>query len=81
MADKISGRILSCDGRLKVLEYLWGRYDFPFEKFFNDTVDESVLDWKAKGAQPKLTDSSVQSRLDSTLGKNVIIVPPVLEEK
>lgn len=62
-------------------EYLWGRYDFPFEKFFNDTVDESVLDWKAKGAQPKLTDSSVQSRLDSTLGKNVIIVPPVLEEK
>lgn len=62
-------------------EYAWGRYDFPFEKFFSDTVDESILDWKAKGAPPKLTDSSVQSRIDSTLGKNVIIVPPALEEK
>ena len=62
-------------------EYFWGRYDFPFEKFFSDTVDESILDWKAKGAPPKLTDSSVQSRIDSTLGKNAIIVPPALEEK
>ncbi len=59
----------------------WGRYDFPHEQFFNDNVDESVLDWKPTGAEPKLTDKSVQSRIDSTLGKKAIVVPPALEEK
>lgn len=59
----------------------WGRYDFPHEQFFNDNVDESVLDWKPTGAAPKLTDKSVQSRIDTTLGKKAIVVPPALEEK
>ena len=59
----------------------WGRYDFPHEQFFNDNVDESVLDWKPTGAEPKLTDKSVQSRIDTTLGKKAIVVPPALEEK
>ena len=60
---------------------VWERYDFPHEKFFSDEVDESVLDWKPIGAEPKLTDASVQSRIDSTLGKKAIVVPPTLEEK
>ena len=57
------------------------RYDFPHEKFFSDKVDESVLDWKPSGAEPKLADASVQSRIDSTLGEKAIVVPPALEEK
>jgi len=65
----------------KIPQGVWGRYDFPHEKFFSDELDESVLNWKPKGAAPKLTDPSVQSRIDSTLGKMSIVVPPALEEK
>ncbi len=65
----------------KIPQGAWQRYDFPHEKFFCDEVDESVLDWKPTGAEPKLTDASVQSRIDSTLGKKAIVVPPALEEK
>ena len=65
----------------KIPQGAWQRYDFPHEKFFSDKVDESVLDWKPSGAEPKLADASVQSRIDSTLGKKAIVVPPALEEK
>jgi len=58
-----------------------GRLDFPHEKFFSDKVDESILDWKPTGAEPKMTDESVQSRYGATLGKESIVVPPALEEK
>lgn len=60
---------------------VWERNDFPFEKFFEDDVDESVLNWKPMGQDPDMGDSSVQSRLDSTLGGKAIVVPPELEEK
>lgn len=65
----------------KIPQGTWQRYDFPHEKFFSDEVDESVLDWKPIGEDSKLTDASVQSRIDSTLGKKAIVVPPALEEK
>ena len=65
----------------KIPQGTWERYDFPHEQFFNDNVDESVLDWKPTGAEPKLTDKSVQSRIDTTRGKKAIVVPPALEEK
>ena len=60
---------------------VWERNDFPFEKFFEDDVDESVLNWKPMGQDSDMADSSVQSRLDSTLGGKAIVVPPELEEK
>lgn len=59
----------------------WQRMDFPFEKFYANKVDESVLNWTPKGAAPAMTDSKVQSRLDSVLGQHSIVVPPALEEK
>ena len=65
----------------KIPQGAWQRYDFPHEKFFSDELDESIIDWKPTGAEPKLTDASVQSRIDSTLGKKAIVVPPALEEK
>ena len=60
---------------------VWERYDFPHEKFFSSEVDESILNWQPAGAAPKLSDASVQSRLNSVLGKNAVVVPPALEEK
>lgn len=65
----------------KIPQGAWQRYDFPHEKFFADELDESIIDWKPTGAEPKLTDASVQSRIDSTLGKKAIVVPSALEEK
>lgn len=62
-------------------EGIWGRNDFPFEKFFSDNVDESVLGWKPNGAEPADDDSSVVARRNSTLGKKAVVVPPELEEK
>ena len=60
---------------------IWGRNDFPYEKFFKDNVDESVLDWKPNGAEPADDDRSVVARRNSTLGKKAVVVPPELEEK
>ena len=65
----------------KISQGVWERNDFPREKFFQDEVDDSILDWKPSGADPAMTDPSVQSQLDSILGKKSIIVPPELEEK
>lgn len=60
---------------------VWCRNDFPVEKFFQDDVDESVLEWNPIGAEPDMADASVQNRLNSVLGQYVINVPPELEEK
>lgn len=65
----------------KISQGLWERNDFPFEKFFDDEVDDSILDWKPSGQEPAMSDSQVQARLNSTLGEKSIIVPTVLEEK
>ena len=51
------------------------------QRLVEDDVDESVLNWKPMGQDPDMADSSVQSRLDSTLGGKAIVVPPELEEK
>ena len=60
---------------------IWERKDFPAERFFDDELNESVLEWQPSGKEPAMADTSVQSRLDSTLGKKAIVVPPELEEK
>lgn len=64
-----------------ILQGTWERNDFPYERFFDDEVNESVMSWRPSGKEPKMSDASVQSRLDSTLGKKAIVVPPELEEK
>ncbi len=65
----------------KIPNGIWERNDFPCEKFFSDDVDESTLSWTPSGPNPAMTDSHVQSRLNSTLGGKSILVPPELEEK
>jgi hypothetical protein len=65
----------------QISQSVWDRNDFPFEEFFQNEVDESVLNWRSSGKEPTMSDSQVQTRLDSTLGQKSIIVPPELEEK
>ena len=60
---------------------LWGRNDYPWDKYFSENADASVLDWKPSGAEPVMLDSKVQAKINSTIGKKAIVVPPELEEK
>ena len=65
----------------RISQGAWDRNDFPFERFFSDNVDESILNWTPSGAEPSANSPEVQSRWGSTAGKKAIIVPPALEEK
>lgn len=65
----------------KIPQNVWERNDFPFEQFFNDKVDENILNWTPSGKEPSMSDSGVQTRLNSTLGRKAIVIPPSLEEK
>lgn len=65
----------------KISASAWERNDYPFEIFFGDEVDESVLDWKPTSQEPSMLDAKVQSKLNEAKGKYAVIVPPELEEK
>lgn len=65
----------------KISQGAWDRNDFPFERFFSDNVDESILNWTPSGAEPSANSPEVQSRWNSTAGKKAVIVPPALEQK
>lgn len=65
----------------KIDDSLWGRNDYPWDKYFSNNADDSVLDWKPSGAEPAMLDSKVQAKINSTIGKKAIVVPPELEEK
>lgn len=65
----------------KIDAALWGRTDYPFDKYFKEPADQSVLDWKPTGPQPPMLDPKVQAKIGSTLGKTAIVIPPELEEK
>ena len=59
----------------------WERNDYPFEKFFEDEVDEAVLGWTPTSQNPSMLDSNVQARLNAARGKYAVLVPPALETK
>ena len=65
----------------KISQGIWERNDFPFERFFSDKVDESILGWKPTGPEPSDFDPKVISRRSSVAGQMSIIVNPALEEK
>ena len=59
----------------------WERNDYPFEKFFEDEVDESVLGWTPTSQDSSMLDSGMQARLNAARGKYAVIIPPELETK
>ena len=59
----------------------WVHEDFPFDQFFADSVDDSVLDWKPARANPSQLAPDIQAKISGTLGKHAIVVPPALDEK
>lgn len=65
----------------KINATAWERNDYPFEAFFEDEVEESVLEWNPTSQDSSMQDSRVQARLNAARGKYAVIVPPELEEK
>ena len=65
----------------KIDASLWQRNDYPFEKFFEEQADTSILDWKPSAKEPSMTDGKVQARLNAARGKYAVILPAQLEEK
>lgn len=65
----------------KISASLWQRNDYPFEMFFEDELDEKVLDWKPTSGEPSMLDAGVQTRLNAASGKYSVVIPPALEEK
>ena len=65
----------------KIEQNVWERLDYPFERFFEDEIDESILDWKPTSQEPSMLSANVQARLKAVRGKFAIIIPPELEEK
>lgn len=65
----------------KIKQNIWQRNDYPFESFFEDEIDASILDWKPTSPEPSMLSANVQARLNAARGKFAIIIPPELEEK
>ena len=59
----------------------WGRQDYPWDAYFKEPADESVLSWKPSGPEPDMQSPQVHAKLNSMLGKVAIVIPPELEEK
>ncbi len=60
---------------------LWGRNDYPWDAYFSEPANSSVLNWTPTGAEPSMQDSSVVSKINSIAGKLAVVVPPELERK
>ncbi|MDE6026005.1 MAG: hypothetical protein K2G45_11185 [Lachnospiraceae bacterium] len=65
----------------KIDRDLWGRNDYPWDAYFSEPADESVLSWTPSGAEPDMQSPKVHAKMNSMLGKIAIVIPPELEEK
>lgn len=60
---------------------LWGRNDYPWNAYFSEPADKSVLNWTPSGAEPDMQSPAVHAKMNSMLGKIAVVIPPELEEK
>ena len=65
----------------KINHALWGRNDYPWDAYFTEPADESVLSWKPTGPEPDMQSPQVHNKINAMLGKVAIVIPPALEEK
>ena len=65
----------------RINNQLWGRNDYPWNKYFSEPADQTVLDWMPAGKEPSMLDSKVQHNISETLGKMSVVIPSTLEKK
>ncbi|MCH5251952.1 MAG: hypothetical protein J1F22_03160 [Lachnospiraceae bacterium] len=65
----------------KIDDALWGRQDYPWDAYFSEPADESVLNWAPSGPEPDMQSPEVHAKINSMVGKVAVVIPPELEEK
>ena len=81
LKSKYPGAYYNVMDTSKIDRELWGRNDYPWDAYFSEPADESVLDWTPSGTEPDMQSPEVHAKLNSMVGKIAIVIPPELEEK
>ena len=81
LKSKYSGAYYNVMDTSKIDGSLWGRNDYPWDKYFSNNADDSVLNWKPSGAEPDMQSPAVRAKMNAMLGKIAVVIPPELEEK
>ena len=81
LESKYPGAYYNVMDTSKIDSSLWGRNDYPWDKYFSNNVDDSVLNWKPSGAEPDMQSPAVRAKMNAMLGKIAVVIPPELEEK
>lgn len=79
--SKYPGSYFNVMDTSKIDHGLWGRNDYPWDAYFSEPVNSSVLDWTPNGAEPPMQDASVVSKINSMAGKLAVVIPPELEQR
>ena len=81
LKSKYPGAYYNVMDTSKIDSGLWGRNDYPWNAYFKEPADDSVLNWKPSGPEPDMQSPEVHNKINSMLGKVAIVIPPELEEK
>ena len=81
LKSKYSGVYYNVMDTSKIDGSLWGRNDYPWDAYFSEPADKSVLNWTPSGAEPDMQSPVVHAKMNSMLGKIAVVIPPELEEK
>ncbi len=81
LKSKYPGAYYNVMDTSKIDRDLWGRNDYPWDAYFSEPADESVLSWTPSGPEPDMQSPEVHAKMNSMLGKIAIAIPPELEEK
>ena len=81
LKSKYPGAYYNVMDTSKIDGSLWGRNDYPWDKYFSNNADDSVLNWKPSGAEPDMQSPAVRAKMNAMLGKIAVVIPPELEEK
>lgn len=80
LKSKYQGAYYNVMDTSKINGNLWGRNDYPWNVYFAEPADKSVLNWMPSGAEPSMQNPKVQAKINSMAGKMSIVIPTELEE-
>lgn len=81
LKSKYQGAYYNVMDTSKIDRGLWGRNDYPWDAYFKEPADDSVLNWTPSEPEPNMQSTEVQAKINSMAGKMSIVIPPELEEK
>ncbi len=81
LKSKYPGEYYNVMDTSKIDSSLWGRNDYPWDKYFSNNAGDSVLNWKPLGAEPDMQSPAVRTKMNVMLGKVAVVIPSELEEK